>query len=263
MTDDLSLRRLTPAGIDEWTAYLAAAKADPAVEAPTGLLDDPKLSEAVADVPVPARRFETRREAADFLTDLLSGLPESEAEKDVGLWDWLTLRYFDSVAPPEGGRKIGNAYRYHFQPENNRHWYRHLLYIGWHAKRTATPYERLFLESPVQQLDGYTESAFRSLAITRIGCIFEVLDRLYWDPEIGGQRIGYGKATKTAANIDTRFPRRLDQLELTYDLHSLSADRLIKLLGPEFQALDHGGAASAPAAKAKPAKRRRIPVTVG
>ena len=262
MTDDLSLRRLTPAGIDEWTAYLAAAKADPAVEVPTGLLDDPKLSEPVADVPVPALRFETRREAADVLTELLSGLPESEVEKDVGLWDWLTLRYFDSVAPPAGGRRsLYQPFCYHFSPDDHRLWYRHRLFIAWEVKRLAGQYDRLFLDRELASLDKFTELAFRRLSYTRLPNMPEVIDRIYFDVSKNQPRTGTAFGGSDT-DFGTRFPRRLDQLELTYDLHSLSADRLIELLGPEFQALDHGGTASAPAAKAKPAKRRRIPVTV-
>ena len=117
---------------------------------------------------------------------------------------------------------------------------------------------------PASVMDMYAQNTYRNLSLSRIPSIFHVLDRLYWDcGKRSPRKLLAHPKTPIPGDLSTRLPRRLDQLELTYDLHSLSADRLIELLGPEFQALDHGGTASAPAAKAKPAKRRRIPVTVG
>jgi hypothetical protein len=63
-----------------------------------------------------------------------------------------------------------------------------------------------------------------------------VLDRLYWDEKRGRARPGvtnFGKIT--AGNLAHRLPIRIRQLEKTYDLHSLTADQLISLLGEEFQ----------------------------
>lgn len=245
MADEQTLRRFTATGIDEWVSFLRVAKEDSRAEIPTGLLTDAKHSEPVSDAVVPPGPFHVRREAADAVTTLLSKLPESMVEKDAGLWDWLTLWYFDSVAPPEDGRRdVKNAYRYHFQPDSQRHWYRHLLYIGWHARRVAKGYDRLFLERKVDVLDRYTEDLFRVLSITRLPAIFEVLDRIHWDEEAGRPRMNMAGPDTFAGDLTHRLPRRLDQLTLTYDLHSLSADRLIDLLGPEFQRLDRGPQAS-------------------
>jgi hypothetical protein len=36
-----------------------------------------------------------------------------------------------------------------------------------------------------------------------------------------------------------RLPRRIQQLQRTYDLNVVDADRLIELLGPEFQAWEN------------------------
>jgi hypothetical protein len=71
--------------------------------------------------------------------------------------------------------------------------------------------------------------------MTRIPCFFEVLDRLYWDEKRGRARPGvthFGKVT--AGNLAHRLPIRIRQLEKTYDLHSLTADQLLLLLGEEF-----------------------------
>ena len=269
-----TLRRFTDAGLRSWRDYLAEAKADGSAAPPLHLLTDPRLSEAVADAATPDRRFHSRREAADFLTELLAGLPESRVEKDAGLWGWLTLRYFDSVAPPEGGRDVLNAYRYDFEVDNPRHWYRHLLFIGWHAKRTAGGHDRLFLDGPVASLDGPTEKTFASLSLVRIPAAFEVLDRLYWDDRRHRPRKGIvNKAVDSKpGDLNNRLPRRLDQLELTYDLASLDADGLIRLLGEEFSQFDHGGgggldfdgeASALPAAAVRPARPSKAVAAAG
>jgi hypothetical protein len=73
------------------------------------------------------------------------------------------------------------------------------------------------------------------LYMTRIPCFFEVLDRLYWDEKRGRARPGVTDFQKvTAGNLVHRLPIRIRQLEKTYDLHSLTADQLLSLLGDEF-----------------------------
>lgn len=76
----------------------------------------------------------------------------------------------------------------------------------------------------------------KRLYLTRIPCFFEVLDRIYWEPELGRSRKGVVDAVRvTAGDLSHRLPLRIRQLEKTYDLQSLTADALIELLGDEFR----------------------------
>ena len=70
--------------------------------------------------------------------------------------------------------------------------------------------------------------------MTRIPCIFEVYDRLYWDDGRNRPRIGISGSKPTPGNLSHRLPTRIRQLEKTFDLMSLNADQLLELLGDEF-----------------------------
>jgi hypothetical protein len=202
------------------------------------MLEDETLSEAVKpQVTVEPQRFATRRAAAEYLSSRLTPLSEQDAAVNAGLWTWLTLFFFDELCPPSGaGRRVKNDYHYVFEPKNPRHFYRHLLFIAWRSIRLAREHARLFLNCPVSTLDKFTVEVMKRLYLTRIPCIFEVLDRLYWDGERGRVRAGVTDfQTVKPGDLVHRFPIRMRQLEKTYDLFSLNADQLIELLGPEFQ----------------------------
>ena len=77
------------------------------------------------------------------------------------------------------------------------------------------------------------------LFLTRIPCIFEALDRLYWDEGRGKARAGIvDQKVVKPGDLRHRLPIRVRQLERTYDLFSLTGDQLVELLGEEFQQED-------------------------
>ena len=74
----------------------------------------------------------------------------------------------------------------------------------------------------------------KKLYLLRIPCIFEVLDRIYWDNITNKSRKNIADMTIRKGNLTHRFPCIIQQLEKTYDLQSLDADKFIDLLGDEF-----------------------------
>ncbi len=76
----------------------------------------------------------------------------------------------------------------------------------------------------------------KNLQMKRILCVFEVLDRIYWNINSKGRRKGVVHSSKvTAGDLTHQFTLRISQLELTYNLSSLTSDQLMDLLGEEFQ----------------------------
>ncbi|MGB7157703.1 MAG: hypothetical protein WBD40_06530 [Tepidisphaeraceae bacterium] len=126
----MKLRRLTPDGIAQFTAYLANLKAEPTLPPPRHLLEEDGASEAVqGDVEVQDKPFATRLEAAKHLDQLLAPADLPQVERDAGLWAWLALYFFDQLCPPgKGGmRKPGELARYVPQIDSSRRYYRHML----------------------------------------------------------------------------------------------------------------------------------------
>lgn len=242
----MKLRTFNDAGIKAFRQFLQAARDDSATPVPFHLLEDDALT-AVVDphIEVEERNFRRRADAAECFRTLLEPLNEHRVANDAGLWTWLTLFYFDEVCPMVGGnRSVKNDYAYIFEPKNSRHFYRHRLFLAWYAITLSPQHNRLFLGVTVPTLDKVSEEVFKRLFLTRIPAIFELLDRLYWDPERGRVRPGMvSPGTVKPGDLVHRLPIRIRQLEKTYDLISLNADQLLELLGPEFQQQEEAVAA--------------------
>jgi hypothetical protein len=232
------VRQFSESGIQEFRAFLAQARIAPATPVPRQLLEDNQHTLVLTPhMVVEPKDFPTRRTAAEYLSSVLSPLPENEIAQNAGLWTWLGLFFFDQVcAVKSGQRVVTNDYSYVFEPKNSRHYYRHLLFVAWRVLRVAPLHNRLFLGGSVASLDQVTAEVLKRLFLTRIPCLFEVLDRLYWDQGRGKARPGIvSPTTIKPGDLRHRFPIRIRQLEKTYDLHSLTADQLLELLGNEFR----------------------------
>jgi len=232
----MKLRRFNEAGIKAFREQLALLRANPKHEIPIDLLEHREFTEAVTpESHVALEHFQTKGEAARYLKAVLNKFRPEEIATDAGLWTWLTLFFFDSVCPTsEKKRDVKGDYFYVFEPRNMRHFYRHLIFVSWQFLRLAPSNNRLFLHTRVSVLDKVATEVAKRLYLTRIPCIFEVLDRLYWDESKRTHRRGSTASKVHAGDLTLRLPMRIHQLEKTFDLMSLNADQLLELLGDEF-----------------------------
>jgi hypothetical protein len=242
MSDENVLRQFNTAGIARFRQWLTAARGDPHLELPTDLLTADDVTEVVEPIVTLERPgFATKQEAAVYLHDALAPMDADDVLRNAGLWTWLTLYYFDDVCPPTaGGRKVFADYFYIYLPDDFRLQARHLLRVSFEVLRRAPDHHRLLLLAPVPGLSKLIERVMGQLFLARIDSIFEVMDRLYFDEKTnrakrGLSRIGHARP----GDMLNRLPRRIQQLQRTYDLNVVDADRLIELLGPEFQAWEN------------------------
>lgn len=234
----MRLRQFNKSGIEAFRRFLAACRENPKEQVPTDLLESEKHTCAIElAIDIEPMDFVVKREAASYFHDKLAVLSVDEVRRNSGLWTWLSLMYFNEVCPESGGvRKIRNDYTYVFVPDSMRETYRHILFTCWNVMHLSPSHNRLFLHSKISQLDKYNAEVFKRLYLTRIPCIFEVLDRLYWDEEAGKPVRGIVDPRNIRpGNLMHRLPIRIRQLEKTYDLQSLNADQLLQILGDEFQ----------------------------
>jgi hypothetical protein len=232
----MKLRRFNGQGIAEFRVRLAVLRGQPDCDPPLDLLEHSQFTEIVnPEVNVGDEYFETKGVAATYLRSILGRLNPEEVAQDAGLWTWLSLKFFDSVCPvADKVRLVKNDYHYVYEPKNSRYFYRHLLFVSWQILRLAPKFNRVFVKSPVSVLDAFTTEVMKRLFLTRIPCIFEVLERLYFDERRGKVRRGVTSGKSTAGNLRHRLPLRISQLEKNYDLLTLNADQLLELLGEEF-----------------------------
>lgn len=232
----MKLRRFNAKGIEAFTQFLSQCRLTPSNEDGRSLLTQRSLTEEMTpDCEIAEAKFETKADAAEFLSNALASIPSGEVEQDAGLWTWLALFFLDSICPVRDGKRlVRNDYHYVFEPRNNRHFYRHLLFLPWRVRQLAPVHNRLFLKSRISTLDKLNTEVMKRLYLTRIPSIFEVLDRLYWDEKSKSPRKGITGNKIQAGDLTHRLPIRIRQLEKTYDLQSLNAGQLLELLGDEF-----------------------------
>lgn len=236
----MEIRRFNGRGIQAFTDHLKEIRNNPDSDLPAHLLTDPSFTSVYSPslhFSAPIAPFSSRRIASEYLHSILFPLDQTAVEKDEGLWSWLSASLFRFLCPTkDGNRVVRSDYTYILDSSNLRFSTRHLLYLAWRIPIVAPKYNRLLLDTPFESVDTLTDKLMKNLQLTRIPCIFEVIDRIYWDDKTNGRRKGLLHSSKvTAGDLTHRFPTRISQLELTYDLASLTADQLVALLGDEFQ----------------------------
>lgn len=223
-------RRLTESGVLAFRAWIASdAPGDP----PHDLLQHPEASgalHAVADVE--ARSFASRYELGEYLASRLAPLGYARIAFDAGLWDWLTLFWFDEIAPrgATGKRRLHEMARYS-QDAAGRRWSRHVVRMSWLSVENHGLHARYFLSTPLdrhtdvlEQIAGQQE-VFGSRTAVALG------ERLYWDAAAGQLRKGAGGKS---AGSPRRLARFMKQIRMTYDPETMTANDLLALLPGEF-----------------------------
>lgn len=228
-------RRLTSEGMAQFAFFLGNVKNEPSLDAPMELLTAPMTSAPIdAEVEGESREFHSRLEVAEHLHRILK-MDASNLRTDAGFWTWLSLCWFETLCPSQQGRwQPGDSSRWIADLDNPRKSCRHLLagpYQVFRAHRDdPTRALSLLCGSPQQQ--GLLVSLIASRpSLVTCNAVVGAATRLYYDSSKGRNRTGLsGKGPGSPR----RFADILSQLDLTWDLHSLTTDDLLQLLPAEF-----------------------------
>ncbi len=238
MISGAAIRKLTDKGVAAFQDYLVQLRTEPETAPPVHLLTDADTSTDVGmEVRIEQKPFPTRLELARYLNDMLSPLPVDDLETDRNLWTWMSLFFFDQVCPIEktGIRKPGRDYRHILEPGYpNGH--RHLLagaYLVYTVYGLGDKLSRLLLWTPLHvESNFHHELVSRQTLITNRG-ILEAAHRLYFNDTAGKSKRGSLQKKRGPGTL-LRFIDVVQQLDLTYDLYSMSGREILKLLPPEF-----------------------------
>jgi len=228
------VRKLNLQGIDRFREYLSDLSENSELVPPREILTDSIYSEKVnGQAHVEIIKFSNRIHMVEYLSTALESIDSSIGAKNGGLWSWLSLFYFDQVCPQglNGERKVGRDYR-HILDKGYRHRHRHLIAGPYMTHQMYGEKTRLLLSGPIHQENRiHHELAARQEFITNRS-IIEVADTLYFDSQ--QNRPKRGTLSKIKAGSLLRFIDVIRQLELTYDLYSMQAQKIISLLPDEF-----------------------------
>jgi hypothetical protein len=234
MMGDL-VRILTEAGIRSFREYLAGLREGGRAEPSRALLADPHgTSKLQINVEIDKDQFANRRSAGKYLFEKLQPLSNSRIDSDVPLWSWLSLYYFDELCPPgkDGSRRVAEDCRYILDLDF-RLYYRHLLLGPYMVYRLYGEGIPMLLWERVDQMgEAYRELSCRQNLLSNRGVI-EAANTLFYDEK--RDRLKKGAAVKTPkAGSLRRFIDVVQQLDLTYDLHSMTGEQVLGLLPQEF-----------------------------
>jgi hypothetical protein len=234
----MKIRKLTDAGIERFRAYLAELRQGSKAPPPAGLLADAQFSSPFkGDPEVEPRLFTNRLELAQYLDRTLDGIFNGSLPDDVHLWSWLSLYFFDQVCPLEenGLRKPGRDYRHILEP-GYPYGHNHLLagpYLVYSVYGLGENLSRLLLWTPLHlESKFHHQLAARQTLITNKG-VLEAADKMYFNESEGKPKKG-ALMEKNSPGTLQRFIDVIQQLDLNYDLYSMSGEELLALLPTEF-----------------------------
>ena len=228
-------RRLTQSGIEQFDAFLGSLRDTPAADAPLELLTDPATSEPIdVEIEAEVRRFRSRLEVAEHLHRLLR-MDTSTLRTDAGFWCWLSLYWFERLCPVVKERwSPGDRFRWLADLEDPRRTCRHILLGPFQIYRAHRddPRRAMALLCGTPSQPGLLALLIASRpSLVTCNAVVGVATRLYYDAVNGRNRPGLNAKSPGSPR---RFADVLSQLDLTWDLHSLSTEQLLRLLPTEF-----------------------------
>ena len=226
----MRLRCFNTGGINRFEQFLASAARDP--EDLCALLEDVGLSTRVSpEIEVEARSFVNRFAAGEYLYCVLGDSNISNLDEDRGIWAWVSAFYFDQLCPHD--TKPGKVYRWVPAVNSFRNYYRHLLagpYFIYRAYKDNPQHAMAVLATPLHRPGDIVEQLASRQELVTNHSVMEAATRLY----IGEDGLPKPRAAGRGAGSARRLADVLTQLDLTWDLYDLSAEKLLELLPPEF-----------------------------
>lgn len=229
------VRRMTPAGISEFRAFLGALRTDPSIPAPLHLLSGEGSSEplkATASID-PGQKFNDRYGFAQVLHEALKEVRgvDSTWVNDDGMWTWLALAYFSQTS--QAGKKIGEDARHILSTDFNRR-YRHLVRTAVLAYSNHGENARFVLAGRLHTHGEAAEQLLSRQQLLTNKALFAAFNTLYCEEGKSGLRMKRGATSKDAGGTLRRAGKVLRQFDLTFDLQAMDKESILKLLPREF-----------------------------
>jgi len=231
----MKIRKLNESGIKEFERFIVSLRSGGQQNTPDYLLTDPATSEPLEwDVEIEKVEFTNRYELGVYLADKLTAIDAHEIMGDSGFWSALALFWFDQLCPAkaDGSRKPSMVYNY-ILSENYNHRPRHAIFTTWQLVDRYGESSRYLLSRELPVRGELIEQLMARQYFLSCEGIMEAASKLYYDPD--RKTFKKGSAGRTSAGCVYRFVNWLQQLEINYDLFSISSDDLISLMPKEFE----------------------------
>jgi hypothetical protein len=232
-----SIRVLTPAGLQKFRSYLDDLRGNPTLPPPFPLLEDPEASAAHGGS-IENQQFKTRYDFGNYLITAMTRFDQRAISHDAGLWSWLALFFFEQLCPADKSGKRAPAKEYAYVLSSGkgvdatRHYYRHFVRTPYILVRDHGANSKVLLNRPLSSRGELVEQLASRQSVIGSRPVIEAVQIQYYDAQKEGFKRGAAGRGKPGS-ID-RFVSVVQQLECTYDLHSMTGDKVVRLLPTEF-----------------------------
>jgi hypothetical protein len=224
-----AIRSLNNAGLQAVREFLADLRQDSTAVPPMAILTDPAFSESLqTEFEVQPRSFASRFEAGEYLYEVFRTAGALAVDRDKGIWAWLALFYFDSLCPEFRGRRTPGEDARWILDLRPRRYFRHLLaapYVIYRAYALHPHDAMILLCQPLHRPGNYVAELTSRKDLLTSHAVIGAATRLYYDAKTGKPR-RKGQSRTAPGNL-VRFVQIVTQLDVTWDLHSLTADALL------------------------------------
>lgn len=231
----IGLRVLSKEGIDRFREHIQTVKENPHALLPD-LNIEPYSHEFQPHTEIDETKlFTTRIAMAKYLKNSFeeAGIGRNAVIGRSDLWSWLAYLWFDQLCPVvNGSRKLNETARY-ICSSDYTDYYRHYVAASYDIYSIhGEPKSRLFLYGPLYLHSDFIEQLASRQNIISNSALVEVAYRFYWDAS--SERPKRGAQSRKKRGNHRRLLKVIDQLELTYDIFTMTSDEIINLLPDEF-----------------------------
>ena len=230
----MDLRRLNRQGLRKFDEFVENLRCGGRQNTPDYLLTDPATSEPLGQA-LELEKFElsSRYDLGVYLVQKLSELNIQSLMGDAGFWSALALFWFDELCPPakDGTRKPSMVYNY-ILSENYGHRPRHAIFTTWQLVERYGEDSRFLLGKKLSVRGELIEQLMARQYFLSCEGVMRAASKLYYDRDRRTFKIG--AAGRKSAGCVSRFVVWLQQLEINYDLFSVSSEDLLRLAPREF-----------------------------
>lgn len=234
----MKLSRLTPEGIEVFTNFLDNVQTlDIRIESKK-ILESRSLIEIISDKEcIDIDKFPTSKfMAAQYLYKLINEAEIPSPEKDIGLWSWLTLLYFEKVSKKDKAGNVKQEFlaNWILEPQNYSRYYKQKLAGPWRIYKTYkdSPESVMSILAGTIETPGevYGQLASRQEIVSNRSLV-ELAAYLYFDHE--NKKLKKGAASKVAG-ASRRLATVIQQFARTWDLYGMDYKAIAGLLPSEF-----------------------------
>ena len=230
----MKVRKLNEYGLSEFDSFIKSCRKGVHKNIPLYLLDDVRTSQELDfSLEVKDQTFDSRYQMGLYLTSLLEGKNIQNLIGDQGFWSWFALLWFEQLCPvnKDGVRNPSKEYNY-ILSQNYNHRPRHAVYMTWQLVSRYGEDVKFMLSKSLSTRGELTEQMMARQEILTSEGVMRLASILYYDKETGIFK--KGSASRKSPGCVSRYVSWLQQLQVTYDIFSMSENDLEKLLPAEF-----------------------------